>query len=58
MARGVTTCGLEFRYADNRPQRLDALARELVALQPAAALTVDHVALRALMRHTRPKGCC
>jgi len=43
---------LEFRYADNRPQRLDALARELAALQPAAALTVDHVALRALMRHT------
>ena len=43
---------LKFRYADNRPQRLDALARELVALQPAAALTVDHVALRALMRHT------
>jgi putative tryptophan/tyrosine transport system substrate-binding protein len=43
---------LEFRYADNRPERLDALARELVALQPAAALTVDYVAVRALMRHT------
>lgn len=42
----------EFRYADNQPQRLDALARELVALQPAAALTVDESAVRALMRHT------
>jgi len=43
---------LEFRYADNRPERLDELARELVALQPAAALTVDPTAVRALMRHT------
>jgi len=43
---------LEFRYADNRPERLDELARELVALQPTAALTVDQVAVRALMRHT------
>jgi hypothetical protein len=29
---------LEFRYADNQPERLDALARELVGLQPTAAL--------------------
>lgn len=43
---------LEFRYGDNRPQRLDELARELVALQPAAALALEQAALRALMRHT------
>jgi putative tryptophan/tyrosine transport system substrate-binding protein len=43
---------LEFRYGDNRPERLDELARELVALQPAAALTVDDHAMRALMRHS------
>jgi putative tryptophan/tyrosine transport system substrate-binding protein len=43
---------LEFRYADNRPERLDELARELAALQPTAAMTVDYAAVRALMRHT------
>lgn len=43
---------LEFRYGDNRPERLDELARELVALQPAAALTVDMLAVRALMRQS------
>ena len=43
---------LEFRYADNRPERLDELARELVALQPAAALTIDMPPVRALMRHS------
>jgi putative ABC transport system substrate-binding protein len=44
---------LEFRYADNQPERLDELARELVALQPAAALTIDEPAVRALLRHTK-----
>jgi putative tryptophan/tyrosine transport system substrate-binding protein len=43
---------LAFRYADNRPERLDELARELVALQPAAALTIDVLSARALMRHS------
>jgi putative ABC transport system substrate-binding protein len=43
---------LEFRYGDNRPERLDELARELLALQPAAALIVDEYAVRALMRHS------
>jgi putative ABC transport system substrate-binding protein len=43
---------LEFRYGENRPERLDELARELVALQPAAALTIDTAAMRALMRHS------
>lgn len=43
---------LEIRYADNRLERLDALARQLVALQPSAALTIDEAAVRALMRHT------
>jgi putative ABC transport system substrate-binding protein len=43
---------IEFRYADNRPERLDELARELAALQPTAALTVDLAAVRALMRHS------
>jgi len=43
---------LEVRYGDNRPQQLDELARELVALQPAAALAVEPAALRALMRHS------
>lgn len=43
---------LEFRYGDNRPERLDELARDLVALQPAAALVLETAALRALMRHT------
>jgi putative ABC transport system substrate-binding protein len=44
---------LEFRYADNQLERLDALARELVALQPTAALTIDEPAVRALLRHTK-----
>jgi len=44
---------LEFRYADNQPERLDALARELVALQPTAALTTDGPSVRALLRHTK-----
>jgi putative tryptophan/tyrosine transport system substrate-binding protein len=43
---------LEFRYGDNRPERLDELARELLALQPTAALVVDMPAIRALMRHS------
>jgi putative ABC transport system substrate-binding protein len=43
---------LEFRYGDNRPERLDELAREVVALQPAAALAVDDHAIRPLMRHS------
>lgn len=43
---------LGWRDGDNRPERLDELARELVALQPAAALVLETAALRALMRHT------
>jgi putative ABC transport system substrate-binding protein len=43
---------LEVRYADNRPERLDTLARELVALKPAAALAVSSGAVRALMRQS------
>lgn len=43
---------LEFRYGDHSPERLDALARELVALQPAAAMALDEASVRALMRHT------
>jgi putative ABC transport system substrate-binding protein len=43
---------LEIRYGDNRPERLDELARELLALQPAAALAVDDYAVRALMRYS------
>lgn len=44
---------LEFRYADNRPERLDDIAREVVALQPAAALSIDMPPVRALMRHSK-----
>lgn len=44
---------LEFRYADNQPERLDALARELVALQPTAALAAEDFSVRALLRHTK-----
>jgi len=43
---------LEFRYADSQPERLEALARELVALQPTAALILDLPSVRALMRHS------
>jgi putative tryptophan/tyrosine transport system substrate-binding protein len=43
---------LQFRYGDNRPERLDELARALVALQPAVALALDIAAARALMRHS------
>jgi putative ABC transport system substrate-binding protein len=43
---------LELRYADNRPERLDELARELVALQPTAALTIDQPPVQALLRHS------
>jgi putative ABC transport system substrate-binding protein len=42
----------EWRLGDNRPERLDELARELLALQPTAALTVDTPSVRALMRHS------
>lgn len=44
---------LEVRYADNQLERLDALAREVVALQPAAALVTETVSAQALMRHSR-----
>lgn len=44
---------LEFRYAENQPERLDKVARELVAMQPSAALAIDEPALRALMRLTK-----
>ena len=43
---------LEIRYADNQPERLDALARELMALQPTAALVTETFTVRALMRHS------
>lgn len=43
---------VEARYAEHRPDRLDAMARELAALQPTAALAVTESAVRALMRHT------
>jgi putative tryptophan/tyrosine transport system substrate-binding protein len=43
---------LEFRYADNQHERLDALARELVALQPTAALVTETFTAQALMRHS------
>jgi putative tryptophan/tyrosine transport system substrate-binding protein len=43
---------LELRHADNRPERLDTLARELVALKPAAALAFTSTAARALMRQS------
>jgi putative tryptophan/tyrosine transport system substrate-binding protein len=49
---------LESRFGDNRPERLDELARELAALQPAAALTVDMLAVRALMRQMAPSARC
>jgi putative ABC transport system substrate-binding protein len=42
----------EWRLGENRPERLDELARELLALQPTAALTVDTPSVRALMRHS------
>lgn len=44
---------VEFRYADNQPERLDALAREPVALQPTAALATEDSSVRALLRHTK-----
>jgi putative ABC transport system substrate-binding protein len=50
--RGGDNLRLEFRYADNRPERLDELARELVALQPTAALAIDQPPVHALMRHS------
>ena len=43
---------LETRYADHRPERLDTLARELMALKPATALAMTSQAVRALMRHS------
>jgi len=43
---------LETRYADHRPERLDTLARELVALKPAAALAITSQAVHALMRQS------
>jgi putative ABC transport system substrate-binding protein len=43
---------LEFRYADNRRERLDEFARELAALQAAAVLATDQPPVHALLRHT------
>jgi putative tryptophan/tyrosine transport system substrate-binding protein len=44
---------LEFRYGDNRPERLDALAREVVAMQPSAVLAYEELVLHPLLRHTK-----
>jgi putative tryptophan/tyrosine transport system substrate-binding protein len=44
---------VEFRYGDDRPERADAVARELIAMQPAAALAWDEPALLMLLRHTK-----
>jgi putative tryptophan/tyrosine transport system substrate-binding protein len=44
---------LEFRYGDNRPERLDALAREVVAMQPSVVLAWEDIVLDPLLRHTK-----
>jgi putative tryptophan/tyrosine transport system substrate-binding protein len=44
---------LEFRYGDNRPERLDALAREVVALQPSVVLALEENVLHPVLRHTK-----
>jgi putative ABC transport system substrate-binding protein len=44
---------LEFRYGESQPERTEVVARELVAMQPAAALTWDEPALVTLLRHTK-----
>ena len=47
------SCALEVRYGDGQPERLPALARELVSLKPDVLATSTDPAIAAARRETR-----